>query len=65
MVVVFGKGNIFLNMTKPEAILEAVRVTDVGSDIILHNNDGAIWCILKVKCKEHNEEKDEDGGQII
>ncbi len=51
-------------MTKPEAILDAVRKTEVGSDIILHNNDMSIWCILTVKCKEHDESKEEDGGKI-
>ena len=48
--------------TKAEAILDAIRKTDVGSEIILHNNDMGIWCILKVICKEHEESKDEDGG---
>jgi len=40
-------------MTKPEAILEAIRKTD--GEIIVHNNDGSIWCILKVIIKEHKE----------
>jgi len=53
--------NIF---TKPEAILESIRRTDVGSDIIIQNNDLSIWCILKVICKEHPESKDEDGGEV-
>lgn len=51
-------------MTKAEAILDAIRNTEVGSDIILHNNDMSIWCILTVKCKEHKETLDEDGGKI-
>ena len=48
--------------TKAKAILDAIRKTDVGSDIILHNNDMSIWCILKVICKEHEESTDEYGG---
>lgn len=51
-------------MTKAEAILDAIRKTDVGFDIILHNNDGSIWCILTVKAKEHEETKDEEGGMV-
>ncbi len=51
-------------MTKAEAILEAIRNTEVGSEIILHNNDMGIWCILKVICKEHPESIDEDGGIV-
>ncbi len=49
-------------MNKSEAILNAIRNTDVGSDIIIHNNDLSIWCILKVICKEHAENIEEDGG---
>lgn len=50
-------------MTKAEAILQAIRETDVGSDIILHNSDMSIWCILTVTAKEHVEQ-DDDGGFI-
>ena len=52
-------------MKKSEAVLDAIRKTDVGDDIILHNNDMSIWCILRVICKEHEESTDEDGGKII
>lgn len=52
-------------MTKAEAILDAIRTTDVGSDIILLNSDRSIWCILTVKCKEHEETKDDDGGKVL
>jgi len=51
-------------MKKSEAILEAIRKTSVGDDIILHNNDMSIWCILTIKCKEHEETRDEDGGIV-
>ena len=51
-------------MIKSEAILDAIRKTDVGSNIILHNNDMSIWCILTVKGKEHEEDKTDDGGMI-
>ena len=53
-----------MKKTKPEAILEAIRKTEVGSDIIIHNNDMSIWCILKVIVKEHKED-DSDGGIVI
>lgn len=43
-------------MKKGEAILEAIRRTDVGSEIILHNSDMSIWCVLKVIAKEHPEQ---------
>lgn len=53
------------DITKAEAILDAIRKTDVGSDIILHNNDNSIWCILTVRCKEHEEsEEDIEGGVL-
>lgn len=52
-------------MTKSEAILEAIRRTNVGSDIILHNNEKSIWCILSVVAKEHEEDKDDVMGRII
>ena len=51
--------------TKAEAILDAIRQTDVGSDVIIHNEDMSIFCILTVKCKEHPEKLDEDGGRVI
>lgn len=51
--------------TKAEAILDAIRQTDVGSDIIIHNEDMSVFCILTVKCKEHPEKIDEDGGRIV
>jgi hypothetical protein len=41
---------------KAEAILDAIRKTDVGSDVIIHNNDGSIWCVLTIKIKEHKED---------
>ena len=51
--------------TKAEAILDAIRKTDVGSDIIIHNEDMSIFCILTVKVKEHPEKLDEDGGKVL
>ncbi len=49
-------------MKKAESILYAIRNTKVGENIILHNSDMTIWCILKVTCKEHPEDlKDVDG----
>lgn len=52
-------------LTKAEAVLDAIRKTDVGSDIIIQNEDMSIFCILTVKCKEHPENLEEDGGRII
>lgn len=43
-------------MNKSEAILEAIRKCPVGSDVIINNEDGSVYCILTVKCKEHPEE---------
>ena len=51
-------------MLKSAAILDAIRKTDVGSDIIIHNGEKSIWCILRVICKEHKEDLDEDGGIV-
>ena len=51
--------------SKAEAILDAIRKTDVGSDIIIQNEDMSIFCIMKIKCKEHPENLDEDGGKVI
>lgn len=50
---------------KAFAVLDAIRKTDVGGDIIIHNEDMSIWCILTVKCKEHPERKDEKGGKVV
>jgi len=54
-----------LSVTKSEAILSAIRKTDAGSNIILHNNDGSVWCVLRVVCKEHEEQTDENGGKLL
>ena len=54
-----------MKKTKAEAILQAIRTTDVGSDIIIYNEDMSVFCILTVKCKEHPENLDENGGMII
>jgi len=53
-----------MKVSKSEAILQAIRETPVGSDIIIHNSDMSVWCILEVKCKEHNEDETDDGGFI-
>ena len=53
-----------MKTSKAEALLQAVRNTEVGSDIIIHNSNMQIWCILKVIAKEHNEDKTDDGGFI-
>ena len=43
---------------KGEAILQAIRNGEVGSDVIIHNLDGSIWCVITIKAKEHNEVSD-------
>lgn len=40
---------------KADAVLQAIRAADVGSDVIIHNEDGSVFCILTVKVKEHPE----------
>jgi hypothetical protein len=37
---------------KGDAVLQAIRDCDVGSDVIIHNSDGSCWAILKLICKE-------------
>jgi hypothetical protein len=49
--------------TKATAILTAIRNAEVGSDIIVNNDDGSIFCILTVKCKEHPETIGEGEGE--
>lgn len=43
--------------TKADAILQAIRNADVGNNIMIHNEDGSVFCILEVKCKEHPEKE--------
>jgi hypothetical protein len=45
-------------MTKEEAILSAIRVANIGDDVILHNKDYQVWCVFTIKSKEHNENSD-------
>ena len=59
------KENEGLFNEKAHAILDAIRKTPVGSDVIIQNEDMSIWCILTVKCKEHPEREDEDGAKVI
>lgn len=42
-------------MNKPDAIIQAIREADVGDDVIIHNEKGMIWCIVRVVSKEHEE----------
>lgn len=42
-------------ISKAEAILKAIRTSKVDDDIIIRNEDGSIWCILKLVCLEHKE----------
>ena len=44
-----------LNSSKGNAILQAIRECETGNDVIINNDDGSVYCILTVKCKEHPE----------
>jgi hypothetical protein len=44
-------------MNKPQAVMDAIRKLDVGSDLIIHNEDGSVAYILRLLCKEHPEKK--------
>lgn len=44
-----------IKKTKPEAILEAIRNINVGDNVIIHNADGTVWSVLKLICREHEE----------
>ena len=37
---------------KALAILETIRKCDVGAEVIIHNSDGSIYCILKKTAEE-------------
>lgn len=43
--------------SKAEAIYEAIKEADVGDDIIIHNEDMSVWCILTLVTREHPERK--------
>jgi hypothetical protein len=55
-----AKGMIFVmtmkKMNKGEAVLNSIRQAPVGSNVIIHNADMTVWCILKVIAKEHPED---------
>jgi len=42
---------------KADAVLEAIRQGDVGGNIVILNNDKSVWCVLKLICREHKEDK--------
>lgn len=41
--------------TKAEAVLDAIREGEVGTDVTIFNEDMSVFCILTIKCKEHPE----------
>lgn len=43
---------------KTNAVLQAIREADVGDDVIIHNEYGMVWCIVRVMSKEHYEKAD-------
>jgi hypothetical protein len=48
-----------MSISKGEAILQAIRNGEIGSEVIIHNNDNSIWCIIRIMAKEHNEVSDQ------
>jgi hypothetical protein len=44
---------------KADAVLQAIRDADVGDDVVIHNEHGMVWCIIRVMSKEHLEEHNE------
>lgn len=40
-------------MTKAEAVLDAIRTADVGETVTIWNEDGSVFCIVGIICKEH------------
>lgn len=47
---------------KSDAVLQAIRDADVGDDVVIHNEHGMVWCIVRVMSKEHLEEHNEIKG---
>jgi len=44
-------------MNKAEALLQAIRDCNVGDDIIVHNDDGSIFVILKLIARDTEHEE--------
>jgi hypothetical protein len=42
-------------MTKAEAILKAIRNSKVGDQVVIHNSEGMVWCVIRIVCQEHPE----------
>ena len=42
-------------MKKLDAIIQSIREAKVGDNVVIHNEQGMIWCIIKVLVKEHDE----------
>jgi len=49
-------------MTKADAILKAIRKSKVGDQVIIHNNAGMVWCVIKIVCQEHPEKSKGKGS---
>jgi hypothetical protein len=43
--------------SKAEAVMESIRQAEVGDNVVIHNEDGSIFCVLEVKAKEHSEKE--------
>ncbi len=41
--------------TRAEAVMDAIRQSNIGDNVIIHNSDGSINCIITIKCKERPE----------
>jgi hypothetical protein len=46
--------------TKADAIYEAIQTCDVGDNVVIHNDDGSVWCILEVTTKEMEHGKSDN-----
>ena len=42
---------------KAMAIYKAIQNTRTGQNIVIHNDDGSVWCIIRVETKEHEHDR--------
>jgi hypothetical protein len=42
---------------KAIAIHKAMQNCRVGNEVVVYNDDGSVWCIVKMVMKEHEHEK--------
>lgn len=49
--------NLELRKSKGAAIHRAIQKTPVGGSVIVHNDDGSVWAILRVETKEYEHDR--------